>query len=181
MKTILFLFCLFISQLSLAADPSTFCNQDDNECTEQMKEITKLFAIGNSDFAQLDVSGYSGVCYHLNFQYDPEMAHHGAFVFEKNQKGLTVVGAFSFFAGTDPYAGMSIADMKSQLLTVMTEPAQMSSLQDPVSLNFDSSDTGITYWFRSLRSTGELIVIGKEAHLFTLNRVFCKMQNHSSR
>lgn len=176
MKIIFFLAVIFNFQVSFGQAPEEFCGVE-GDCTEKMLGILSDYQSGTANFLAEPMSGYSGECYHLNFQYDPSTTHHGAFVFEANAGKFMTVGAFSFFAGKDPYAPLTVPELKNHLLT-LGQPSPLSSTSDPVTLIFDYSDSQIRYWFRSIENGNQLLVIGQEAQLLKQNRIFCRMKKH---
>lgn len=163
-------------QVSWAQTPEQFCSSD-SECTPKMLEIVRLYKTGNSRFLEQRVSGYSGECYHLNFQYSPTSSHHGAFVFKKEVSETTAIGAFSFFASENPYTGFSATELEA-VLQQTSQSSALTKTEDPVTLTYDYPESQINYWFRSVGNGEQLIIIGQEAHLLKQNRVFCQMQLH---
>jgi hypothetical protein len=176
MKLSILLGLLLFCQLSWSLDPSTFCDANA-DCTQDMKNVVEAYKQGNSSFANLNLSAYSGDCWHLNFQYDANHTHHGAFAFEKNGKVLMTSGVFSFFWEQDPYANLTAEELKTKLQN-MGSPAAINTELDPLTLEYLYPETEIVYWFRSSADSKQLTVIGREARLMSANLVFCKMQKH---
>jgi len=177
MNIISSLLFLLISQAVLASEPNQLCQQNPG-CTSEMKQILELYKIGNSEFIQADLSAFSGVCYHLDPDYDPQTAHHGAFVFEKVPEGSTAIGVFSFYAPENPYQNLSATQLKDYL-SQSSKPALLEKTTDSIELNYKYPETQITYWFRSLAGSNQLIVIGHQAHLTSHRSLFCRMNRHS--
>ncbi len=165
---------LLLGALNLQAapieQPENFCA--DTECTSEMLNISQKYATGTTAFVEKEISGYSGVCYHLNPSYYPEHAHHGAFVFEQSNKQVLTNGIFSFFYASNPFENMSTTELK-QYLGNSFDPVSVAPGQ--VDLSYISSQANLHYWFRSSPDLKNLYVIGRDLSPSFINLIFCDM------
>ncbi|MBO9665430.1 MAG: hypothetical protein J7501_01280 [Bdellovibrio sp.] len=159
-------------------EPTELC--DGNPCSEPMLNVIAGYKDGVGGFANDDLTGFSGKCFHLNPQYNPNFAHHGGFVFDKTAGELNVSGMFSFFYGEDPYAEMSAEEMKAAFAKAGSTgtPAKVTEDHVEVAHLYDTID--IRYWHRTDASHKNLFVIGRTADTTygMSSAVFCKMIRH---
>lgn len=178
MKVLSLLFVIVLHQSAQAIDPVELCDQNPN-CSSSMNQIIESFKQGDDEFLDLPISAFSGVCFHANAQYDSSTAHHGAFSFERKGLAVNARGIFSFFNSQNPFANLTTQELIEYLKKSDPHSSKLSSLKDPVTLEFKSEDSEITYWFRSLDENEKLLLIGLHQQGTIYNLVTCEMQrNH---
>ncbi|AZZ36271.1 hypothetical protein CIK05_05530 [Bdellovibrio sp. qaytius] len=162
---------------NLSSDPTQFCN--GNSCSEPMLAIIEDYKQGSAQFAQADLSAYSGKCFHLNSMYDPNYAHVGAFVFEKSAP-LHIMGIFGFFYESDPYAGLTPEETKSELILRGSKGAEGILEPDHAELAYVGENSELRYWFRNSADQNSMLVIGRQAdgNGGMSSLLFCHMLKH---
>ena len=160
-----------------SVDPSQFC--DGGGCSTPMIAIAKAYGEGFADFAQKDISGFSGKCFHLDNIYDPNYAHYGAFTFAHEKNQLFINGMFGFFYEEDPYSGLSAVDLRSALEKNGSKGTAGVVRADHIELAYIEPSSEIRYWYRSDKIKKTLYVIGRQmAAGSTTSLVFCKLLAH---
>ena len=148
-------------------------------CTEKMKQIENNFLQGIklnlADMPQL----YSGACFHLSWEYNPDHEHYGIKYFYKkadDNKTVYSEGVYNFFPPENPYKNFTIADaMKAY------PPAYKFSLEDyPTysAINFAHEYPNIAWqsWLTVNPINQNLNIISA----WTPDHwVFCEMQRHT--
>lgn len=184
----LFLSCLFavlalwtrpvLADQGDAVNPTELC--DGAGCSEPMLNIVKAYSEGFGGFANQDITGYSGKCFHMNSMYDPNYAHFGAFTFERANEGTVITGLFGFFYDSDPYSGMSAAEMKSAFKAGGSNGSLGITRADHTELVYKYPASELRYWFRSNKSRNVLFLIGRmtDGNHGISSMVFCKMLRH---
>lgn len=157
-------------------DPEKFCDENPN-CSEQMREIIGEYAQGATKFLLLPQSAFSGECYHLNPDYHPDHAHHGAFSFDQFESKVMVNGIFSFFSEEDPYRSMTAQELMAFLNN--QSPSSEGTVK-PAHLQLDYVFPGVQihYWFRSNEASEYLNVIGFQFEGRSQSMLFCRMNRH---
>jgi hypothetical protein len=159
-------------------DPTTICN--GGVCSEPMTNIVDGYSHGVAGFADQSLTGYSGKCFHLSNQFDPNYAHHGGFIFAKNENELGITGAFNFFYNEDPYQDMSAEQMQDYFVKGGSKLSPGKETSTEVQLAHIYDETDIRYSYRSDDSKKNLFVIGSTSDKSgnVQAAVFCKMVRH---
>jgi hypothetical protein len=159
-------------------DPTTIC--DGGVCSEPMQNIVDGYTQGVAGFANQALTGYSGKCFHLSSQFDPNHAHHGGFVFAKADGEITISGSFNFFYSEDPYQGMTAEEMKQRFYDNGSKMSPGKETSTEVQLTHIYDETDIRYSYRSDDSKKNLFVIGTTSDKGgnVSSAVFCKMLRH---
>jgi len=161
------------------SDPAYFCSQV--ECTDKMLDIQNHFKAGTVNFVNKNISAYSGACYHIDANYDPEHVHYGVMTFEKTaDQNFLVNGYFGFFFETDPYQNWSADQVLFDVNK--THRADLGTvLNDSVQLSYSTNVSQIDYYMRSSADFSRLFLIGHSSGWSRQpwnNYVFCELQGH---
>lgn len=176
MKKILVIMALFTAANTFASDPTQLCN--GHNCSEPMLAIIEEYKQADAEFAQADLSAYSGKCFHLNSMYNPDYPHFGAFVFEKSAP-IHIMGIFGFFYESDPYAGLTAEETKSELILRGSKGAEGILETDHAELAYIGESSELRYWFRSSVDQNSMFVIGRQAYSGSMSSLlFCHMLKH---
>ncbi|OFZ28732.1 MAG: hypothetical protein A2622_06515 [Bdellovibrionales bacterium RIFCSPHIGHO2_01_FULL_40_29] len=174
MKIILFLLILTAYCLAFTQEnPAEFCTNNEF-CTPQMVEISRLYQNGNLDFTSSDATAFSGACYHLNHLYNPTIEHHAGFAFEQVDSGLYAGGIFSFFAETDPFKDLTAEELTHWLKSSSSKFKKTAITDGHLELEYIYPESEIRYWFRGTPQGG-LAIIGQDAGSNNINLVFCNL------
>ncbi|WP_413559601.1 hypothetical protein [Bdellovibrio sp. HCB209] len=159
-------------------DPTSICN--GGVCSEQMNNIVDGYKEGSARFLDQSLIGYSGKCFHLSPNYNSGKAHHGGFVFQKDESSLGISGIFSFFYEEDPLADMTSQEMKQHFEERGSKLSPAKQNEDNVELAHIFDETDIRYSYRSDASKKNLFVIGSTSDKGgnVSSAVFCKMIRH---
>lgn len=162
---------------TFSPDPTQLCN--GSSCSQPMLSIIEDYKHGSAQFAQVDLSAYSGKCFHLNSMYDPEYAHFGAFVFQKSAP-LYIMGIFGFFYESDPYAGLTPEETKSELILRGSKGAEGILEKDHAELVYLGERSELRYWFRNSADQKSMLVIGRQSDgaAGVSSMLFCRMLKH---
>lgn len=119
-------------------------------CSVPMRGILEEFQqAGTIDTQNLPVV-FSGDCYHLSRQYNPNHAHHGFTLLETKDGQFFMGGLFSFFAKENPYSTLTIEEAREKSprrfddahrLTVTPELAYAD-------MNREHPETPWKYWLK---------------------------------
>lgn len=159
-------------------DPTSICN--GGVCSEQMTNIIDGYKEGSGTFTDQSLVGYSGKCFHLSPHYNPGKAHHGGFIFQKDESSLGASGIFSFFYEEDPLLDMTSEQMKKHFEERGSKLSPATQNGDHVELTHIYEETDIRYSYRSDSSKQNLFVIGSTSDKGgnVSSAVFCKMIRH---
>ncbi|MBX2988696.1 MAG: hypothetical protein KF802_12440 [Bdellovibrionaceae bacterium] len=154
---------------------------EKRECTEQMLGIQKDFD-ENKHFAiaEGDVGLYSGACYHLAHGVDPKQEHHGLALFETGDHNvINYQGLFSFFATSNPYAGMDVAAARARLTSYGSTPypVMLEPGQGHVVISY-GDDGKIDYWFHSTDDGSKLFLLSRWEVKGAQQTSFCRFEKH---
>ena len=166
MKIFIFISVLFACTFSWAQntgpnteDPSKFC--DNIACSDPMKQVSQKYAEGNSQFALESLSAYSGSCYHIYPNLDPNDAHYGVYAFKNEAGTFSVNGFFGFFYNDDPYANSSASQVWDDLSQKGYKSSVGAIRTDHAELSFVTAKTNIQYWYRNSLDMKKLYLIGR--------------------
>lgn len=111
--------------------------------------------------------------------YNPDYPHFGAFVFQKSAP-IHIMGIFGFFYESDPYAGLTPEETKSELILRGSKGAEGILEPDHAELAYVGESSELRYWFRSSADQNSMFVIGRQANgsggMSSL--LFCHMLKH---
>jgi hypothetical protein len=118
-------------------------------CNQAQKEIQAAYNAHPGFLPSAAGKVFSGGCYHLWPQIDPAHEHYGLAVVDSTSSGYIFRGLFSFFAPSDPYKGMTYAQVDDLLRREGGEPSPMKIDATDGTVIFRSASGTIRYWIRS--------------------------------
>lgn len=133
-------------------------------CTEKMSSILNNFlTIGTTP--NLEPAVYSGECYHLSDDYDPNHIHYAVIMISKNdlnQQRPYFATEFVFFAETNLYAEWSLPQAQEQMSTDWKNYGRdIHFVKDSaqITVPYEDGRPAYTYWFRQNPKTQSLYYI----------------------
>ena len=158
-------------------NPVLFCQETEN-CTPKMLDITNQYKVGNGKFTKLNLTAYSGSCYHISALYDPNHEHHGVFYFQQENNEYLIDGEFGFFYDEDPYKTMSSKEVRQVFLERGSKPMRALKRIDRAELEIKTSKTSdFHYWFRSSANQEKMYLIGVQFSGSEPELVYCDLDN----
>ncbi|MBK26518.1 MAG: hypothetical protein CME70_21135 [Halobacteriovorax sp.] len=152
-----------------AGDIDGVCGLDS--CTVKMKSILNEYQEGSTDMELPGV--FSGECFHKSRMYNPNHAHYGGILVDKNDK-LYFGGSFYFFAPDNPYRDLDI-DSARERFKIKYEEKYLVTKKDTgfyVDLNPDQIPLW-RYYFSQKDGLINLIGVWGVEHI-----MFCQMTRH---
>lgn len=150
-------------------------------CTQDMLAVQGAFSSGTEFNPILSgpTSFYSGRCFHLMKGFDPNEAQHGGFAFWRDQdNALSFNGIFHFFAGKNPYEGMTsgeafelVRSKGSRAHPVREEPTMGHVI-------LTSGHARIDYWMRTADQGATMTLLSKWQFPDSENGIFCELKRH---
>lgn len=142
-----------------------------NSCTPKMKSILTEYQQGSTDMELPGV--YSGECYHKTRMYNPNHAHFGGIIVDKNDN-YYFGGSFSFFTSDNPYRGLDL-DSARERFKIKYEEKYLVSKKD-AGFYVDLNPNQIPLWryyFSQKDGIVNIVGVWGVEHI-----MFCEMLRH---
>jgi hypothetical protein len=118
---------------------------------------------------------FSGDCYHLTREYDPNHAHHGFTLLEEKDGGFYMGGLFSFFAKENPYANLTVEEAREMSPRRFDDAHHLSVTNELAyaDMNREHPETPWKYWLK--QNGGNLLLLAQWGHY---HQVYCRFSKN---
>ncbi len=138
--------------------PRNLC-QTPGRCSPEMARIFDAFNAAGAVDTQNLPQVMSGNTFWMNRMYNPEHAHHGGVILDRDANGqMTFNGRWSFFARTNPYSNATPEQAREWSQRRHAAVDRGDHLY--VNATAPGASMPVEYWLRENKQTGDIYVIG---------------------
>jgi hypothetical protein len=176
------IFIAFIAAQSaavFAADTTTdFCS--NVRCTANMQLIATEFQSYKKFPSEPVEMVYSGSCYMIEPGLNPEVEHHGMFLFSTNVPFNYTAGSglHSYFAKSNPWEGLTFRDVLLEFEKRQTTLNPIIVTPTEATLTYIFPETTINHYFRTSDDEKTMIWLTEAIFTVGIKKIFCRLQRN---
>lgn len=171
MKTLL-LALLTFSAHAAPIPPAPNCG---GFCSEPMRQVVEEFQAARTIDTENLPAVFSGECFHLNRQYNPNHPHHGFTLLDTKDGRFYMGGIFSFFAKENPYRELSVEEAREKTPRRFDDNHRLVLTEEfaYADMNPDDPTTPWKYW---LKQSGKNLLLIAQWSIH--QQVYCRFSQN---